>query len=73
MKKILRQGDIDYRTVSKFVGHCFNCDTQFEYEAEDLHYNQYIHHQCVSCPTCNHEIFHDYNPRGKVRINTERL
>ena len=54
MKKILKQGSIS----KKWITHCFTCDTEFEYEAEDLHYNSYIHRSCVSCPCCGSEIVH---------------
>ena len=64
MKKILRQGNT--RTAKKFVATCYTCDTQFEYEAEDLHYNQFIHHTTVSCPQCGSEIYHRNNPFSQI-------
>lgn len=66
MKKILRQG-----STKKFRAKCFSCDTEFEYEAEDLHYNQYVHHTTVTCPQCGSEIYHRNNPCSQ--ITTENL
>lgn len=67
MKKILKQ----VNTSKKWVAHCFTCDTEFEYESEDLHYNKYINHSTVSCPNCGSEILHRYNPFSN--ITTEQL
>ena len=61
MKKILRQG-----STKKYRAKCSCCDTEFEYEAEDLHYNQYVHHTTVSCPQCGSEIYHRNNPCSQI-------
>lgn len=62
MKKILKPGN----TSKKWVAHCYTCDAEFEYEASDIHYNQYIHHTTVSCPQCGSEISHRNNPCSQI-------
>lgn len=68
MKKILKQGN----TSKKWVTHCYQCDTEFEYEIEDLHYNHYVHRQCVSCPGCGSEIVH-YVDNNCSNITVEHI
>lgn len=66
MKRILKQGNI-----SKLVAHCFTCDTEFEYEAEDLVFIKPISMICVECPNCGTLIQHNGNL--KSNITTESL
>ena len=69
MKKILKQGNIK----RKWVAHCPYCNTEFEYEREDIRYDQMIHATVVLCPECENEIRHLDNPSSPISISTENF
>ena len=54
MKKILRG-------PSKYRAKCTCCDTEFEYQYEDIRYGR-KYGEYVNCPTCGSVISHRDNP-----------
>jgi phage terminase large subunit GpA-like protein len=66
MKKILRQG-----STKKYRAKCNCCDTEFEYQVDDLVFIKKLNMVCVECPNCNILIQHKGNPSSN--ITTEQL
>lgn len=65
MKKILR------KTTPKYRAKCHYCDCEFEYEPNDIFYDNVITGAAVSCPNCHNWLDHNYSL--KSNIITERL
>ena len=66
MKKILRQVNIKKYTVK-----CHCCDTEFEYQTNDLIFVRKVGMTCVECPSCGILIQHKGNQSSQ--ITTEQL
>lgn len=64
MKRILKEG-------SKFRIKCPYCDCEFEYESSDIFFSNIMIGALVSCPRCNHVLYH--NSSSKSHITTEQL
>lgn len=70
MKKILRKAG-----SNKFYMKCYYCDTEFEYDNEDVvtlwNKRAMSHMRVVTCPCCNRELQH--SDSIKSNISTESL
>lgn len=54
MKRIIKK----VRPIPKWVINCPYCDTQFEYQNEDIEWSNAISY--VRCPSCDRHIDHSY-------------
>ena len=66
MKKILKLG-----STKKYRAKCAVCDTEFEYQVDDLLFIKTLNMICVECPNCNILIQHKGNPSS--HISTENF